>query len=99
MGEKKGESPEEGGDLPQYNYRVPGEPETIGSESKETVGGDPEEVADEVAEDQERADKRRDASEESGEVSPDHGQSPPQTQAEVDGENTWSGKGGRGRDS
>lgn len=89
---------EAGEDLPQFNYRVPGEPETIASESKETPESDTEEVKDKVSKAQDKADKQRELGEKArddDEVSPDHGQSPPQTQLEIDNENTWSGPGGR----
>lgn len=92
----KKEPKEEGGGLPQYNYRVPGEPETIAAESKESPDGDPSEAADEAKAELEQKQKAHEVDE--GEVSPNHGQSDPQTQLEADAENTWSGPGGRGEE-
>lgn len=79
-------------DTPQFNYRVPGEPETIASESRESTDVDESEVEKKIDKEQEAAEKRRDLNQGDAEVSPDHGQSPPQTQLEVDNEDAWSPK-------
>lgn len=39
MADKKASKAKKVTDLPQFNYREPGEPETLASESKETAGG------------------------------------------------------------
>ena len=84
-----------GSPLPQFNYKVPGELDTIVPNSKELVDGDPEQVAKDAEEELKTARKRREAEVNDGDVSPYAGMSPPMTQLELDGENTWSGPGGR----
>ena len=77
-------------DIPQFNYRHPGEPETLGEESKETPGDeDDKEVLEQIEDEQEAAEAQREAQSEGG-VSPNRGQSDPKTQKEIDDMNTSS---------
>lgn len=71
-------------DLPQFNYRHPGEPETLGTESKE----DP----DAEKSGQRRFPKEGSAPKTKSEqgLSEMAGMSEPKTQEELDNENTWS---------
>lgn len=76
----------------QFNYRVPGEPETIGSESKETVDGDEKEASKKAEAETKKAKKVREAAApDDTEVSPNKGQSDPKTQLEIDRENAQTG--------
>lgn len=80
-------------DLPQYNYRHPGEAETMGEEAKEST--DPE--ADKQFEKDLKAQEKQIKSQRELSRDPDTGLSPnkgmsdPKTQKETDDENTWSG--------
>lgn len=81
-------------DTPQFNYRLPGEPETIGDESVEKPRGDVDAMREHIDKEQQRAEKLREYNREGasgGEgLSPNKGQSDPKTQKEIDDMNTGS---------
>lgn len=88
----KGKTKQE--DLAQFNYRLPGEPETYGMESKEDPKADLKRRRSEIADEEDAAKHRREDSLKAAEggrgLSPNKGQSDPKTQKEVDDMNTWS---------
>lgn len=77
-------------DLAQFNYRLPGEPETYAAESREDPLRDTKKVEKRIDEEQKLADRQREQERDDGGLSPYRGMSAPKTQKEVDDENTWS---------
>ncbi len=81
-------------DLAQFNYRHPGEPETIGTESKEDPDGDDKAATKEADAETKRlkhqSEDAREGSEGGEGVSPNKGMSDPKSQKEIDDENTHS---------
>lgn len=69
-------------DLPQFNYRHPGEPETFGTESKEDPDGGQRNFPVEGSAPKTKTEQG---------LSEMAGMSEPKTQKEIDDENTWSG--------
>lgn len=74
---------------PQFNYRVPGEPETFGAQSKESPDGDPKAAAKDAKAEAKQKAKARET--EKGEVSANAGMSDPKSQLEIDRENAHTG--------
>jgi hypothetical protein len=86
--------PKDQKDLAQFNYRLPGEAETIGMESREDPNRDTKAVEKRINDEQKVREHQREDSRSSSEggegLSPMKGMSEPKTQKEVDDENTWS---------
>lgn len=80
--------------LPQFNYRLPGEVETLGHQSKEDPNADVDAVRDRIEKEQKRAEHLREDRLEDAEggegLSPNKGMSDPKTQKEIDDINTGS---------
>ena len=90
MADRNWKDPE---DTPQFNYRVPGEPETYAPESKELPDGEKraKAVKSRVEKQQDHLDRQNELNRDpdSG-LSPNRGMSDPKTQKQIDDMNTWS---------
>jgi hypothetical protein len=79
----------------QFNYREPGEAETVGTESKEDPDADSKAAKKAIKDETKRARKAREK--DSGEVSEMAGMSEPKSQEEIDQENAHTGNKEAGR--